>query len=458
MSNGRIYLWTPPTDGSFGGRVTVSIAPLPRLDAQEDGKPRLRGRYVHVRNGGAVNELDQATNSVRSASIGDAEPDEQGDFLFEPGRGGGRMDKIVLAEPDFRWRYIQASHFGEVNTYFHLDRIAAYVDALLHELGAQSLPYITAVVNAHHAATEWDGMRDGVWRSERWLPFQGGHYRLPSRRYDIAEHEPLSPNGEIHLGPGWRLVEHGALVEAAGGPYRANASHNAGILYHEYGHHITRYTADFLSNALRRPERQNNRKTALDEGTCDYWAATMLDTPHIWAWHRRHDAEEVHPRSLISSKTMAEYDSARGADPHTNGTIWGAALWDLRTQVAAHEPDGIRRIDLLVLKSLLLLGQLNYEQEGALKKVHRTRESFALGLKALLHADDLLYASQYRNLILTTFARRGIQPAQTPGVDVDTPCRVAPLKGGDPTSTEVGLSAKCPRVARRKGGDPTRLE
>jgi hypothetical protein len=101
------------------------------------------------------------------------------------------MDKVVLAKPDFRWRYIQASHFGEVNTYFHLDRIAAYVDALLHELGAPPLPCITAVVNAHHAATEMDGIRDGVRRGERWLPFQGGHYRLPSRHFDISEYEPI---------------------------------------------------------------------------------------------------------------------------------------------------------------------------------------------------------------------------------------------------------------------------
>src|SRR5262249_28771785 len=195
----------------------------------------------------------------------------------------------------FQSRYIQASHFGEVNSYFHIDRIASYIDELLKHLGAPSVPQVKAVVNAHHAATEVDSIRDGVRRGERWLPFQGGHYRLPSRRYDICEHAPLSPDGEIHLGPGWQLVEHGALVAAAGRRYRANASHNAGILYHEYGHHISRYTADFLGNALRSPRRQNNRKSAIDEGTCDYWAATMLGTPHIWYWHRRPHPEAFHP-------------------------------------------------------------------------------------------------------------------------------------------------------------------
>ena len=420
MSSGRVYTWMLTSDNPFNGRVTPIIVPLPRLETQEEERKRLWGQYVRVRNGGAVNEPDPATGTVRAIPIGDAQPDTEGNFLFEPGRGGGRMDKVALAEPDFRWRYIQASHFGEVNTYFHLDRIAAYVDTLLHELGARSLPPITAVVNAHHAATEKDGLRDGVWRRKRWLPFQGGHYRLPSHHFDIPECEPISSDGEIHLGPGRQLLEHGALVEAAGGRYRANASHNAGILYHEYGHHITRYTADFQANAWRQPDRQNNRKTAMDEGTCDYWTATMLGTPHIWAWHRHHDAQEVHPRSLISSRTMDEYDSGPGADPHTNGTIWGAALWDLRTQLAICEFDGVRLVDLLILKTLLLLGQLNYEQEGALRRIHRKRESFALGLRILLQADEQLCAGRHHQLILTTFTRRGIQPIQNMGTGTET--------------------------------------
>src|SRR5262249_39796659 len=148
-------------------------------------------------------------------------------------------------------------HFGEVNTYFHLDRIAAYVDGLLRTLGKPSLPRLIAVVNAHHGATEIaPGLRDGVEKHGKWLPFQGGHYRLPCRRTTVREHEPISPDGEIHLGPGWRLLEHGALPEAVGRRYRANAAHNAGILYHEYGHHITNHTADLMANQLRPSDRQ----------------------------------------------------------------------------------------------------------------------------------------------------------------------------------------------------------
>jgi hypothetical protein len=423
MHNGNVYVWIPDPRSTLGGHVAVKRVPLPRLDTS-DG--RLWGWHLRVRNGGEINE--PAMGGTRIVPVGDAMPNAEGDFLFEPGRGGGRIDKINGAgasaspteflesgvpypEPEFRWRYIQAAHFGEVNTYFHLDLIAAYIDGLLRELGAPSLPRLTAVVNAHHVVTERNGIRDGLQRGDRWLPFQGGHYRLPAADYDLPEHEPISSDGEIHLGPGRNLLQYGALVEAAGGPYRANASHNAGILYHEYGHHLTRHTADFRANALQPPTRQNNRKVAIDEGTCDYFAATMLGTPHIWAWHLRHDDEVVHPRSLSSSKTMADYDMSPRADAHANGTIWAAALWDLRTQLGCTEADGMRRTDLMVVQALLWLGQLVDTGSGeTVRAIRRLRKSFQIGAAAMLLADKLLHSGRHQELIRTSFSRRGIGP------------------------------------------------
>jgi len=142
----------------------------------------------------------------------------------------------------------------------------------------------------------------------------------------------------------------------------------------------------------------------MDEGTCDYWAATMLGTPHIWILHRRHDDQEIHSRSLASPKTMADYDSSPEADPHSNGTIWAAALWDLRTRLDALQPDGARRTDLLVLRALLLLGQLRAPR----KELRRARESYEMGMAALVRADELLHAGRNREAILTCFGKRGI--------------------------------------------------
>ncbi|GAC1700818.1 MAG: hypothetical protein NVS9B4_02930 [Candidatus Acidiferrum sp.] len=414
MSKGRVYLWAEDTDRGRYGCLTASVEPLHHLDASATEDARLSGRFACVRNGGAVYEPDAITNHERVFPLGDARPNNAGDFLFEPGRGGGRIDKVRLAEPDFLWRYVQASRFGEVNTYYHIDRIAAYVHDLLDELGSAPLPRVTAVVTAHNAATEQNGIRDGVKGRNHWLPFQGGHYRLPSKRYAIPERNPISPAGEIHLGPGWQLLEHGALVEASGGRYRANASHNAGIIYHEYGHHITRHTADFRANSLCSPDQQNNRKTAMDEGTCDYWAATLLGTPHIWILHRRHDDHEVHFRSLASRKTMKDYDTGPLADVHTNGTIWGAALWDLRTQMATRQTDGIRKSDLLVLKGLLQIGKLTPRwQETSIASARSARKNFDVGLTSLLLADEQLNQGQNQKAILEIFGKRGVRSVRS---------------------------------------------
>ena len=442
MNRGRVYLWTLDPGRASGGYVTTAVVPLPRLEGAGGEDARLHGRFVVVRNGGAINEPDPLSGSVRALRLGDAAPNAAGDFLFEPGRGGGRLDKVVVGEPDFRSRYIQAARFGEVNTYFHLDCIAAYVDGLLQRLGAPSLPRVVAVVTAHPATTERDGRRDGVRRpSGRWFPFQGGHYRLPGRKHAVAEDEPLSPDGEIHLGPGWMLLEHGALVEAAGGRYRANASHNAGIIYHEYGHHIARHTADFCANAQRRPDRQRNRKPAIEEGTCDYWVATLLETPHIWAWHRRHDDQLPHRRCLTSAKTMRDYDPQPGADPHTNGSIWGAALWDLRSRFGAAE--GVLAADLLVLKALLLLGRLQPpEGHRGPASLQRVRSSFPAGLAALLHADELLNAGRHRALIVSVFAARGILP---------DPSVQRALEQGGPSGVRQSEPAPASRALSERG-------
>ncbi len=406
MNQGRVYLWTNPAAHPLGGSVRMASVPLPRLEADGRETPRLVGRFVRVRNAGVVHQPEPGGTGPRAVPIGDAQPNQAGDFLFEPQDGGERVDQGECLDATVRQRHIEAAHFGEVNAYFHLDRIAAYVSELLGELGAPLLPRVTAVVNAHHAATGTDDVGVGA---RRGVAFQGGHYRLPSWCYDVAEPDAISPDGEIHLGPGRRLMEHGALAQAAGRPYRHNASHNAGTLYHEYGHHLNRHTADFRANALRPAERQSNRKIATDEGTCDYWVATMLGTPHIWSWHHRHDSEVVHRRSLVSRKTMAEYDGGPDADPHANGTIWAAALWDLRTRLAAAEPDGARQTDRLVLQTLLLIGQrFGDEPLPTVAGVCRAREGFAVALAALLEAEDRLHAGRFREAILAVFAARGI--------------------------------------------------
>src|SRR5262249_39279964 len=142
MTRGRIYRWSPE------GGLAVEVLPLPRLEPTGT----LSGQFVEGRNVG----------SILGQPMGDAKPDPAGDFLFQPGRGGPRMDKATNPGPRFTWRYQQSAHFGEVNAYFHVDRIAAYLDGLLGSLGAPPLPRVRVLVCAHDSQREIGGVRDGI--------------------------------------------------------------------------------------------------------------------------------------------------------------------------------------------------------------------------------------------------------------------------------------------------------
>lgn len=454
ISAGRVYVWIPDADAPLGGKLALEVVPLPRLLSTGTRDAKLSGTFVEVHNSGVLNTR-QPDGSVIPLALGDAQPGAEGGFIFEPSRGGGRVDDRTVPGTKRRGRYVEAARFGECNTYYHVDRIAAYLDGLIRELGRSSLPRVIVRVNAHHAATETDGVRDGRLIRNRWRPFQGGHYRLASRKYDLAETDALSIDGEIHLGPGRKLLHQGALVEVAGSRYRANASHNPGIIYHEYVHHLTRHTADFRANAFRDPLEQDNRKTAMDEGTCDYLTAVMLDTPHIWASHRHHDKKERHPRSLTSKKTMSDFDNGPKADPHSNGTIWGAALWDFRSSLQAAVPDGARRADLMVVQALILIGGLGATESSVrARDVRRARKSFGVGLAALRRAADELYSGAHTELLLRVFADRGIEPESVDWAAISRPLLLSRAPADDIPGDDDILSADVLRRLIAAGDDP----
>lgn len=409
MTLGHVYVWEPNEAEFTGGRVKLATFPLPHLNPLPQGKSGLSGRYVEVVNDGRINEPDSDGPGFLSVAIGSASPDSEGNYIYDPAAGGGRLDKRGPPKPYDRARYVAASHFGEVNAYYHVTLIAERVDALLARLGEKPLARVRALVNAHEVATQPSNWRDAVPDRDgvKWLAIRGGQYSLPARRSsDDETRRETFRTGEIQLGPGLWSTRDGWLPRTAGEAYSSNTAHNAGLIYRQYGHHIARHTADFKANALRPLDRQSNVKTATDSAVSDYWAASMLGTPHIWCWHRRHDAQSIHSRSLASSVTMEDFDSGSGAKARRNGTILAAALWDLRRSL---EPQGDSAGDLLVLASLLAFRGLRSDPyRPDVDETRKLRDGFSVFAACLLHADATRFGGKHSDEIVAAMKGRGI--------------------------------------------------
>jgi hypothetical protein len=296
--------------------------------------------------------------------------DERGGRLFDnelvfgPANGGGPLAGLAGDR--------QARAFGVVNTAFHTQRALRFAAALI----GHPLPDLLVRIGMHDRPHRWGG----------------GHYRLPAP--SCAE---LRPTGEVHLGGGRKF-----LASPGGRPYFHAPAHNAAIIYHEVGHHICRHTADFRLNRLRPPQRQTNKKIAVDEGTADLFAAILLGTPDIYGWHRHAIPEwDQRRRKLDRRWTMAHFRRGRGRDPHADGTVWASAGWSARQAVVAAGADAIR-FDAVLLCGLERLGH----DGGPARTVQalRVRRHFSQLLAAMAGADPELAP-----VVLAAMARHGIR-------------------------------------------------
>jgi hypothetical protein len=215
----------------------------------------------------------------------------------------------------------------------------------------------------------------------------------------------MNPTGEVHLGPGRAYItdskDHDIVVD--GRKYVRNASHVPGIIAHETGHHVNGHTADFMANRSRKPIEYVNLKIHMDEGTADYWAAVVLDTPDIYSWqHAAEGKDDRDNRDLRGPRTTDDFD--RGGDPHRNGNIWASALWDVRSALGGHATD------LLVMKWLLLCGTVGPEGTGesTIQQQIEQKNELRDGLAILLQADEALYQGKHRSRLLRIFDGRGI--------------------------------------------------
>ena len=342
------------------------------------GPGRLAGVPLEVvSRGPAELVLPEATiRDVRPMPLLD--PGRTDDIFSDPAGGGG---PLVGAEQDR-----EARRFGLTNVAFHAQRALRTAGELL----GHPLPHLLILIGTHE--------------SPRRMP--GGHYRVAARTYDPPEPAHARASGEIHLGGGSNIVPS---IDG-GDSYFAAPSHNLAIINHEIGHHVCRHTADFRLNRLREQTRQTNKKVAVDEGSCDIFAAIMLDTPDIYGWHRATIPEWDRRRRMLSPQwTMTGFQGS-AADPHQDGMIWASACWSARERVA-QAGHNRSKFDRMLLRGLELSWQrslaatLGGSEDEQFRLALKQRRYLSAVLEAMLAADEEL-----TDPVLGGMAAHGIRP------------------------------------------------
>ena len=125
--SGQVYSWIPDELNPAGGTIKKSIVPLPLLAPANGEKWKLENQYTVITNAGLINMPNEHSDSFKTVPFGNAHPDSTGDFIFEPYTGGGRMDRVPFVDDLRRFKNTQVARFGEVNTFFHINKNASYI-------------------------------------------------------------------------------------------------------------------------------------------------------------------------------------------------------------------------------------------------------------------------------------------------------------------------------------------
>lgn len=356
-TTGRFYAVAVDRDGEVCLRLADGpISEIEVVDGclvSDDVVVSTRAVLVHV----------GADDSLHGGAVEPIEP-RDGALCFDPSQGGVRPRENRRARGAFNHIVAEANWFGMVNAYVHSRRAARTLNDLLIEVGGPMLPRLHVVVGAH-SGSQLPGYAsgDGDRRSRELRPLSGGHYRLSTRTSGVPELVPVDAEGEMHLGPSrYRKPFAGSAA------YLRNAAHNPAIVYHEFGHHLCRHTADFRLNAERAGDKQRNGKTGIEEGVSDYFSAVLLGSGRPYGWYRADRGRRRDPEMFRHASTSVE-----GDDPHGVGAIWASAWWRARLDLVA---DGHLRSevdhDRVMLRALLAVGRI---AAGGKRSTRTQRES-----------------------------------------------------------------------------------
>ena len=170
-------------------------------------------------------------------------------------------------------------------------------------------------------------------------------------------------------------------------------------ILHEFGHAI--------QDAICPDFGQSLQAEAMGEGFGDYFAASffadkkqtrqgrrLLPAVMTWDGITFADQDERRPpcvRRLDGGRTFESFNFSRTADPHDNGEIWSATLWDIWRAV------GRAAADAVIIES-------HFQLDGF--------TTFARGARAILDADRHLFGSAHAAALRRIFRRRGIGPVE----------------------------------------------
>jgi Zn-dependent metalloprotease len=253
-----------------------------------------------------------------------------------------RRTRNRIKRPDLKFDF-DSTHagFDEAMVYFHIDRAVEYLRSLGYR-GKRAIFSAPIEVNAH-------GTRmDNSWYS-----------------------------------PGLKRLTFGT-----GG---VDDAEDAETILHEFGH--------ALQDAICPDFGQSLEAAAMGEGFGDYFAASFFAEykrdrnlrVSISSWDQITDKEFVPPclRRVDQPLTFESFDFAEDSDPHQNGKIWSATLWDIREAV------GRAVADPIIVES-------HFQLDGFTK--------FARGARAIIDADRNLFRGRHRTALRRIFHARGIGP------------------------------------------------
>jgi hypothetical protein len=171
---------------------------------------------------------------------------------------------------------------------------------------------------------------------------------------------------------------------------------DADVILHEYGHSLQDQAVHMFGESLQ--------ASSIGEGWGDYDAAMMsfqetggdpAHDPCMFEWDATSYTNNACARRTDKPITLAVAKKRCVGDPHCIGEAWSGALWTLRGALGL-DTSGFSVMDRVALESNFMLTRKSTFREGA---------------RAVLAADQLLYASAHAAPITAEMVKRGFCPA-----------------------------------------------